>query len=47
VLGEGEGVDRLSAGMAVTTEIKTAERMVLDCLLAPLQKYKQEALRER
>ena len=37
----------LSAGMAVTTEIKTAERTVLDYLLAPLQKYKQEALRER
>ncbi len=35
----------LSAGMAVTTEIKTAEHTVLDYLLAPLQKYKQEALR--
>lgn len=37
----------LSAGMAVTVEIKTAERTVLDYLLTPLQKYKQEALRER
>lgn len=33
--------------MAVAVAIKTAERIVLDDLLTPLQKYKQEALRER
>jgi hemolysin D len=37
----------LSAGMAVTVEIKTGSRAVLDYLLSPLLRYRQEVLRER
>jgi hemolysin D len=37
----------LSAGMAVTVEIKTGSRRVITYLLSPLLRYKQEALRER
>ncbi len=37
----------LSAGMAVTVEIKTGARTVLSYVLSPLLRYKQETLRER
>jgi hemolysin D len=37
----------LSPGMAVTVEIKTGWRRVISYLLSPLQRYKQESLRER
>lgn len=37
----------LAAGMAVTVEIKTGSRPVIDYLLSPLARYKQESLRER
>jgi len=37
----------LSAGMAVTAEIKTGERRIIDYLLSPLRKYSQDSLRER
>jgi membrane fusion protein, hemolysin D len=37
----------LTAGMAVTAEIKTGQRRVIECLLSPLLRYKQESLRER
>ena len=37
----------LSPGMAVTVEIKTGSRTVINYLLSPLLKYKQESLRER
>jgi hemolysin D len=37
----------LSPGMAVTVEIKTGSREVLNYLLSPLLRYRQEALRER
>lgn len=43
---EGKSV-RLSAGMAVSVEIKTGRRRVIDYLLSPLQEYQSEALRER
>ena len=43
---EGRMVD-LSAGMAVTAEIKTGERRIISYLLSPLRKYRQESLRER
>jgi hemolysin D len=36
-----------SAGMNVTTDIRTDERRLIDYLLAPMLRYKQEALRER
>jgi len=38
---------KLAPGMAVTVEIKTGKRRVIEYLLSPLLRYKQEALRER
>ena len=43
---EGRMVD-LAPGMAVTVEIKTGQRRVIEFLLSPLLRYKQESLRER
>jgi hemolysin D len=37
----------LSPGMAVTVEIKTGSRTVINYLLSPLLRYTQESLRER
>jgi hemolysin D len=37
----------LAPGMAVTVEIKTGTRRVIEYLLSPLLRYRQEALRER
>jgi hemolysin D len=37
----------LAPGMAVTVEIKTGSRRVIEYLLSPLLRHKQEALRER
>jgi hemolysin D len=42
-----ENLVNLSAGMAVTVEIKTGSRAVITYLLSPLLRYKQESLRER
>jgi hemolysin D len=43
---EGRMVD-LAPGMAVTVEIKTGSRRIIEYLLSPLLRYKQESLRER
>jgi hemolysin D len=37
----------VSAGMTVTADIRTGERRVIEYFLAPLLRYRQEALRER
>lgn len=37
----------LSPGMAVTVEVKTAQRRVIEYFLTPLLQYKNESLRER
>lgn len=37
----------LGPGMAVTVEIKTGKRKLIEYLLAPLQRYKADSLRER
>jgi hemolysin D len=37
----------LAPGMAVAVEIKTGTRRVIEYLLSPLLRYRQEALRER
>jgi hemolysin D len=37
----------LSPGMAVTVEIKTGSRKVIEYLLSPLLRYKASAMRER
>ncbi len=34
-------------GMAVTVEIKTGKRQVIEFLLAPLKRYQDESLKER
>ncbi len=38
---------KLTPGMAVTAEIKTGSRRVIEFLLAPLLRYKDESLKER
>jgi hemolysin D len=43
---EGRMVD-LAPGMAVTVEIKTGKRRIIEYLLSPLLRYRQESLRER
>lgn len=42
-----EKVVNLSPGMAVTVEIKTGKRRVIEYFLSPLLQYKDESLRER
>lgn len=43
-----DGVDvNLSPGMAVTVEVKTAKRRVIEYFLSPLMQYSSESLRER
>jgi hemolysin D len=37
----------LAPGMAVTVEIKTGQRRIVEYVLSPLLRYKQESLRER
>jgi membrane fusion protein, hemolysin D len=37
----------LAAGMAVTVEIKTGTRRIIEYLMSPLLRYRQESLRER
>jgi hemolysin D len=37
----------LSAGMAVTVEIKTSTRRIIDYLLSPILRHSLESLRER
>jgi len=38
---------KLAPGMAVTVEIKTGTRRIIEYLMSPLLRYKQESLRER
>jgi hemolysin D len=42
-----EGLVNLGPGMAVTVEIKTGSRRIIDFLLSPLLRHVQESLRER
>jgi HlyD family type I secretion membrane fusion protein len=42
-----DGLVKLGPGMAVTVEIKTGSRRIISYLLSPLNRYKQEVLRER
>jgi len=37
----------LSPGIAVTVEIKTGSRHVIEYLLSPLMRHKQQAMREQ
>ena len=38
---------KLSPGMAVTAEVKTGQRRLIEYFLSPLLRYKQESVRER
>ena len=38
---------RLLPGMAVTAEVKTGTRRIIEFFLAPLLRYKEESIRER
>ena len=38
---------RLSPGMAVTAEIRTGQRRLMEFFLSPLLRYRQESVRER
>ncbi|MFW2015526.1 hypothetical protein ACG9ZD_22180, partial [Acinetobacter bereziniae] len=42
-----QGFTRLEPGMAVTAEIKTGRRRVIEYMLSPLLRVRQEAARER
>jgi hemolysin D len=42
-----EKMVNLAPGMAVTVEIKTGSRRLIEYILSPLMRYKQEMLRER
>lgn len=46
IIADGRDVP-LTPGMSVTVEIKTGKRRVIDFLLSPLQRYQDEAIRER
>jgi hemolysin D len=46
MLVEGKQV-RLSPGLALTAEIKTGKRRVIEYLLSPVQRYASESMRER
>ena len=37
----------LSPGMAVTAEVKTGKRRIIEFFLSPLMQYKDESLHER
>ena len=37
----------LAPGMAVTVEIKTGTRRIIEYLMSPLLRYRQESMRER
>lgn len=46
IYADGKDV-KLSAGMAVTVEIKTGKRRMIEYILAPFVRYSSEAMRER
>jgi hemolysin D len=37
----------VTAGMNITSDIRTDERRLIEYLIAPMLRYKQEAMRER
>jgi len=43
----GKRLVNLSPGMAVTVEVKTGKRRIIEFFLAPMLRYKQESIRER
>jgi hemolysin D len=43
----GDRLVRLTPGMAVTVEVKTGTRRLIEYVLSPLLRYRDEGLRER
>lgn len=43
----GEKEVKLSPGLAVTAEVKTGERRIIEYFLSPISKVRDESLRER
>jgi multidrug efflux pump subunit AcrA (membrane-fusion protein) len=46
VVADGRSI-KLAPGMNATVEIKTDQRRLIEYLLSPLLRYRQESLRER
>jgi hemolysin D len=42
-----EKLVKLGPGMAITAEVKTGKRRLIEFFLSPLLRYKQESVRER
>jgi hemolysin D len=42
-----EKLVKLGPGMAITAEVKTGKRRLIEFFLSPLIRYKQESVRER
>jgi hemolysin D len=47
VISVGEKLVNLTPGMAVTVEVKTGKRRLIEFILSPLLRYKRESLGER
>jgi hemolysin D len=47
VIRVGEKLVNLTPGMAVTVEVKTGKRRLIEFILSPLLRYKSESLGER
>lgn len=47
VIQVGQKLVNLTPGMAVTVEVKTGKRKLIDFLMSPLLRYKDESMRER
>jgi len=43
----GEKLVNLTPGMAVTVEVKTGKRRLIEFFLSPLLRYKDESIKER
>ena len=43
----GDKLVNLTPGMAVTVEVKTGKRRLIEFVLAPLLRYKEESMGER
>ncbi|OEG74862.1 hypothetical protein BEL05_02105 [Shewanella colwelliana] len=46
IMVEGKEI-KLMPGMAVTAEVQTGKRRIIEFFMAPLLRYRQESIRER
>jgi hemolysin D len=47
VIQVGERLVNLTPGMAVTVEVKTGKRKLIEFIMSPLLRYRNESMRER